>query len=259
MVSGYHAFTKRDNGKLGVIIDCGLTGAVLVIAIWYLCVPLVWEAVTSGRETIGSWWLSWYPIALVAVAAAIGGACGYYLHVRLRGWFSTIGRLVFLVGLIFIGVVIGRRVQTIQRFRENQAAYLNRCAGYIRAAKQQQQELLSSLSADEQALSLLLETPEIAPRIEAPIAALRDRLDAELETLNNLRFSGREKAAEIESARAYELRAEGISSDAYIESLAKQKTGPELLGSQNGLDPLLKAEAVGLGAKIVEMGMAQGW
>jgi hypothetical protein len=254
MVSGYHAFTKRDNGKLGPIFDFGLTGAALIVAIWYWQVPLVWEAATSSSGVEPSFWLSWYPFTLAAVVAAIGGAGGYYLRVGLKSWFSTMGRLIFFVGLCFIGVVIGHRVQTIQRLDQNRAAYLDRCVGYIQTAKQRQQKLLSALSADEQALSMLLEKPATAPGIGAPIAVLRDRLDAELEALNNLRFGGRQEAAEMESGRAHELRSREISSDAYIESLTKRKPGPELLGLENGSDPFLQAEAVLLAAKIVEAG-----
>jgi hypothetical protein len=254
MVAGYHTLTKRHNGKLGQVIDFGLTGAVLVIAIWYLFVPLVWEVATSGREVVESFWLSWYPFALVAVAAGIAGVCGCYLRVGLNGWFSTTGRIVFFAGLTFITVVVGYRVQTIQQFRETQAVYLDRCAGYIQTARQRQQELLRSLGADEQAVSALLEKPEIGPGIQVSIAALRSRLEAELDVLINLRLSGREQAAEVESARAHDLRARGLSSNYYIESLAKQKPGPELLGSQEGLDPFLQAKAVLLAAKIVEAG-----
>jgi hypothetical protein len=256
MVAGYHALTKRDNHKLGPVIDFGLTGAVLVIAIWYLFVPLVWEAATSGREGIESFWLSWYPVALAALAAAIGGVCGYYLRFGLKCRFSTIGRIVFFAGLSFIGIVVGHRVKTIQQFRETQAAYLDRCVGYIQSARQRQQGLLASLSADERALGMLLEKPEFGPGIQAPIAALHNQLEVELDTLNNLPLAGREQATQIESARGHEMRAQGISSDAYIESLAKQEPGPELLGSQNGLDPLRQAAAVALAAKIVETGMA---
>ena len=46
----------------------------------------------------------------------------------------------------------------------------------------------------------------------------------------------------------------GVSSDAYIESLAKQKPGPKLVGSENDLDPLLQAQALALAVKIVEAG-----
>ena len=86
----------------------------------------------------------------------------------------------------------------------------------------------------------------------APLQAPGVRINTRL-----CRLGGREQAAEIESARAHDLRGRGVSSDAYIESLAKQKPGPELLGSENGLDPLPQAQAVAV--KIVQTGMAQGW
>jgi hypothetical protein len=264
MVAGNHAFIKTDNHRLGLVIDFGSTGAVLVIAIWYLFVPLVWGAATSGREVMVSFWLTWYPIGLAAFAAAIGGVCGYYLRFGVKGcfgvkgWFSPIGRVAFFAGVSFIGIAVGQRVKTIQQFRETQAAYLDRCVGYIQKARQKQQELMASLGADERALGTFLDRREIGPGIQEPIAALRNQLEIELDTLNNLPLAGREQAAEIESARAHKVRARGISSNAYIESLAKQKPGPELLGSQNGLDPMLQAEAVALAAKIVETEMA-GW
>ena len=110
------------------------------------------------------------------------------------------------------------------------------------------------MSADEQTLSTLLEKPDTAAAIQAQVVALRGQVDAEVDVLGNLRLGGREQAAEIESARAHDLRARGVSSDAYIESLAKQKPGPELLGSENDLDPLLQAQALALAVKIVEAG-----
>jgi hypothetical protein len=110
------------------------------------------------------------------------------------------------------------------------------------------------LGADEQTLSTFLEKPETAPAIQAQVVALRGQVDAELDVLGNLRLGGREQAAEIESAHAHDLRARGVSSDAYIESLAKQKPGPELVGSENDLDPLLQAQALALAVKIVEAG-----
>jgi hypothetical protein len=118
--------------------------------------------------------------------------------------------------------------------------------------------LLSSLSANERTLSTILEKREIGPGIERAIGALRDSLGEELDTLNNLPLGGRQQAAEIESARAHDLRAQGISPDAYIESLTKQKPGPELIGSQNAIDPLLQAQMVVLAAGIVEAGVGGG-
>jgi hypothetical protein len=256
MLSGYHAFAKRDNGKLGLAMDCGLAAAVLVMAAWYLFVPMFWEAVTSGKEVVESCWPRWYPLVAAAVGSVIVGTCGHYLHGVARGWFSTMERIVFFLGLGFIAVVMVNRVQTIQRFRENQEAYLDRCVGYIQRARQQQQELLASLSADQRTLSTILEKPEIEPGTRSAIGALRDQLEAELDSLDNLRLGGREQAAEIESARAHDLRAQRKSPKAYLESLAKQKPGLEVIGSQNGVDPLLHAEAVALAAKIVETGMA---
>jgi hypothetical protein len=258
MVSGYHAFAKRDNGKLGLAMDCGLAVAVLVMAVWYLFVSMFWEAATSGKEVAASFWLSWYPLVAAAVGSVIGGICGRYLHGVSRGWFSTIERIVFFLGLGFIAVVIVYRVQTIQRFRENQEAYLDRWVGYIQRARQQQQELLAALSADQRTLSTILEKPEIEAGTRSAIGTLRDQLEAELDSLENLRLGGREQAAEIESARAHDLRAQGKSPKAYIESLAEQEPGLEVIGSQKGVDPLLHAEAVALAAKIVETG-SRGW
>jgi hypothetical protein len=258
MLSGYHAFAKRDNGKLGLATDCGLAAAVLVMAVWYLFVPMFWEAATCGKEVAESLWLSWYPLVAATVGSVIGGACSRYLHGAVRGWFSIVERIVFFLGLGFIAVVIVYRVQTIQRFRENQEAYLDHCVGYIQRARQQQQELLASLGADQRALSTILEKPEIEPGTRSAIGALRDQLEAELDSLENLRLGGREQAAQIESARAHDLRAQGKSPEIYIAALAKQKPGPELIGSQNEVDPLLHAEAVALAAKIVEAG-SQGW
>jgi hypothetical protein len=258
MVSGYHAFAKRDNAKLGLAMDCGLAVAVLVMAVWYVFVPGVWQSATSGREAVESFWLSWYPLGLVAASSLLGGFCGHYFHGVLRSWFSTMARVVVFLGLGFIALVILDRVQTIERFRENQTGYLNRWVAYIQQARQQQQELLSSLSAHERTVSTILEKREIGPGIERAIGALRDRLGEELDTLNNLPLGGRQQAAEIESARAHDLRAQGISQDAYIESLTKQKPGPELIGSQNGIDPLLQAAAVVLAARIVEAGVDGG-
>jgi hypothetical protein len=259
MVSGYHAFAKRDNAKLGLAMDCGLAVAVLVMAVWYVFVPGVWQSATSGREAVESFWLSWYPLVLVAVSSLMGGFCGHYFNRVLRSWFSTVARVVVFLGLGFIALVILDRVQTIQRFRENQTGYLNRWVAYMQQAKQQQQELLSSLSANERTLSTILEKREIGLGIERAIGASRDRLEEELDTINNLPLGGRQQAAEIESARAHDLRAQGISLDAYIESLARQKPGPELIGSQNGIDPLLQAQMVVLAAGIVEAGVAAGW
>jgi hypothetical protein len=188
----------------------------------------------------------------------MGGFCGHYFHGVLRSWFSTMARVVVFLGLGFSALVILDRVQTIQRFRENQTGYLNRWVAYMQQARQQQQELLSSLSANERTLSTILEKREIGPGIERAIGALRDSLGEELDTLNNLPLGGRQQAAEIESARAHDLRAQGISPDAYIESLTKQKPGPELIGSQNAIDPLLQAQMVVLAAGIVEAGVGGG-
>jgi hypothetical protein len=259
MVSGYHAFVKRDNVKLGLAIDCGLAVAVLVMAIWYVSVPTFWEFAASGKEVAESLWLSWYPLVLAGVGLVIGGTCGHYLHGVFTGWFSPMARVVFFLGLSFIAVLMVYRIQTIQRLRENQVGYLNHCVGYMQQVRQQQQGLLSSLSASERTLSAILEKPEIGPGIESAVGALHSQVEAELESVNNLRLGGREQAAEIESARAHDLRAQGTSPEAYIESLARQKPGPELIGSQNGLDPLLHAEATELAAGIVETGMRGCW
>lgn len=258
MVSGYHAFVKRDNVKLGLALDCGLAVAVLVLGAWYFFVPMFWEAATSGKEVAESFWLSWYPLVAAAVGSVIGGTCGYCLHGVARGRFSTLERIVFFLGLGFIAVVMVHRLQTIQRFRENQEAYLDRCVAYIQRATQRQQELLASLSANQQTLSTILERPEVEAGARSAIGALRDQLEAELDTLDNFRLGGREQAAEIESARAHDFRAQGKSQKAYLESLAKQKPGLEVIGSQDGVDPLLHAEQLVLAAAIAEAGF-QGW
>ena len=88
--------------------------------------------------------------------------------------------------------------------------------------------------------------------LRQPLPHLRQPLP---HIVNNLPLGGRQQVAEIESARAHDLRAQGLSPDVYIESLARQKPGPELIGSQNGIDPLLHAAAVVLAARIVEAGV----
>jgi hypothetical protein len=252
MVSGYHALAKSDNAKLGRAIDCGLAIAIPVMAIWYVFVPLFWEAASGGKEIRDSLWLSWVPLVPAVLGAAIAGVCGYYLSRGASGWFSGKVRVLFLLGLIWAAVVMTGRVQTMQRFRDEQAAYLNRCIGYLATFGQRQQALVSALSAHEKALSDILETPEMEAEIKGTVDDQRAQIRTELETLSNLQSGGREQAAEIESARAHEFRAKGISPERYIETLANRKPGPELLGSQDGSDPLVRADGLVLAASVME-------
>jgi hypothetical protein len=256
MVSGYHALAKSDNTKLGRAIDCGLAIAIPVMAIWYVFVPLFWEAASGGKEIRDSLWLSWVPLVPAVLGAAIAGVCGYYLSRGASGWFSGKVRVLFLLGLIWVAAVMTGRVQTIQRFRDEQAAYLNRCVGYLATFERRQQALASALSAHEKALSDILETPEVEAEIKGTVDDQRAQIRTELETLSNLQSGGREQAAEIESARAHEFRAEGISPERYVETLANRKPGPELLGSQDGSDPLIRADELVLAAALIEAGVA---
>jgi hypothetical protein len=252
MVSGYHALAKSDNAKLGRAIDCGLAIAIPVMAIWYVFVPLFWEAASGGKEIRDSLWLSWVPLVPAVLGAAIAGVCGYYLSRGASGWFSGKVRVLFLLGLIWVAVVMTGRVQTIQRFRGEQAAYLNRCVGYLATFGQRQQALVSALSTHEQTLSGILEMPGVGLEMKAATDHLRVQLQAELDTLSNLQSSGSEPAAEIESARAHDFRTTGRSPESYIESLAKRKPGPELLGSADGSDPLVRADGLVLAASMME-------
>jgi uncharacterized membrane protein YtjA (UPF0391 family) len=253
MVSGYHALAKSDNAKLGRAIDCGLTIAILVTATWYVFVPSFWEAASGGKEIRESFWLSWLPLIPTVLGAAIAAACGYYLYGGAAGWFSGKVRVLFFLGLVLATVTMMGRVETIQRFRDVQAAYLNRCAGYLEASEQRQRALVSALSAHEKTLSEILETPDVGSEIKAAIDDLRAQLQAELDTLSNLQSSGREQAAEIESARAHDFRAKGSSPESYVESLANRKPGPELLGFQDGSDPLVRADGLALAASLTEI------
>jgi len=254
MVSGYHALAKSDNAKLGRAIDCGLAIAILVMAIWYVVVPLFWEAASSGKEIRDSLWLSWVPLVPAVLGAAIAGVCGYYLSRGASGWFSGKVRVLFLLGVIWVAVVMTGRVQTIRRFRDEQAAYLNRCVGYLAAFGQRQQALVSALSTHEQTLSGILEMPEVGSEMKAATDDLRAQLQAELDTLSNLQSS--EPVAEIESARAHDFRTTGRSPESYIESLAKRRPGPELLGSQDGSDPLVRTDGLVLAASMMEAAVA---
>jgi hypothetical protein len=256
MVSGYHALAKSDNAKLGRAIDCGLAIAIPVMAIWYVFVPLFWEAASGGKEIRDSLWLSWVPLVPAVLGAAIAGVCGYYLSRGASGWFSGKVRVLFLLGLIWVAVVMTGRVQTIQRFRDEQAAYLNRCVGYLATFERRQQALASALSVHEKALSDILETPEVEAEIKGTVDDQRAQIRTELETLSNLQSGGREQAAEIESARAHDFRARGISPERYVETLANRKPGPELLGSQDGSDPLIRADELVLAAALIEAGVA---
>jgi hypothetical protein len=256
MVSGYHALAKSNNAKLGAAIDCGLAVAILVTATWYVFVPTFWEAAISGTEIKGSLWLSWFPLVPEALGVTTAGVCGCYLYRGTGGWFSGKTRALFLIGWGFATVVLMDRVQTIQRFQDEQAAYLDRGVDYLGRFDQRRQELLSALSAHEKALSKILETPNIGSHIKTAADDLHARLEAELETLNNLGLSGPEKIAAIESARAHDLRAKGISPQIYIETLANRKPGPELLGSQDGSDPLIRADALVLAATMTAAAVA---
>jgi hypothetical protein len=256
MVSGYHALAESDNAKLGRAIDCGLAIAIPVMAIWYVFVPLFWEAASGGKEIRDSLWLSWAPLVPAVLGAAIAGVCGYYLSRGASGWFPGKVRVLFLLGLIWVAVVMTGRVQTIQRFRDEQAAYLNRCVGYLEAFGQRQQALVSALSTHEQTLSGILEMPGVGLEMKAATDDLRAQLQAELDTLSNLQLSGSEPAAEIESARAHDFRTTGRSPESYIESLAKRKPGPELLGSADGSDPLIRADELVLAAALIEAAVA---
>jgi hypothetical protein len=255
MLSGYHAFSKRDNGKLGLAIDCGLVLAVLALAIWYLIVPRFWEMATSGREVANWFWLSWYPLALGAGVSVLGGFCGTGLHQVWRSWFSTPARVVLFLGLVFIAVVLLWRVQTIRRLSEAQEAHLNRWVAYREQAKRQQEELLSALSTDERKLSGILQKGDSFAGMEPAIGGLRDQVEGELDLLNNLRLDGREQAMEVELALAHDLRAQGVSPDAYLERLARLRPGSELIESQNGPNPFARGVALALAAAIVESGV----
>jgi hypothetical protein len=256
MVSGYHALAKSDNAKLGRAIDCGLAIAIPVMAIWYVFVPLFWEAASGGKEISDSLWLSWVPVVPAVLGATIAGVCGYYLSRGAPGWFSGKARVLILLGLIWVAVLMIGRVQTIQRFRNEQAAYLNRCVGYLEAFGQRQQTLVSALSTHEKALSDVLEMAEVEAEIKGTVGDLRAQIRTVLETLSNLQSGGREPVAEIESARVHDFRAKGISPERYIESLAKRKPGPELLGSADGSDPLVRADELVLAAALIEAAVA---
>ena len=258
MVSGYHALAKSDNAKLGRAIDCGLAIAIPVMAIWYVFVPLFWEAASGGKEIRDSLWLSWAPLVPAVLGAAIAAVCGYYLSGEAAGWFSAKVRVLFVLGLIWVTLVMTGRVQTIQRFRGEQAAYLNRCVGYLQAFGQQQPALVSALSTREQTLSDILEMPEVGSEMKGTVDDLRARIRTELDTLSNLQSSGREPAAEIESARAHDFRTTGRSPESYIETLANRKPGPELLGSADGSDPLVRADGLVLAASMMEAAVVRG-
>jgi hypothetical protein len=256
MVSGYHALAKSDNAKLGRAIDCGLAIAILVMAIWYGFVPLFWEAASGGKEISDSLWLSWVPLVPTVLGATIAGVCGYYLLRGASGWFSGKARVLFLLGLIWVAVLMIGRVQTIRRFRDEQAAYLNRCVGYLEAFGQRQQTLGSALSIHEQTLSDILAMPEVGSEMKAATDAMRAQIRTELDTLSNLQSGGREQAAEIESARAHDFRAKGISPERYVENLANRRPGQELLGSADGSDPLDRADGLVLAAALMEAAVA---
>jgi hypothetical protein len=186
----------------------------------------------------------------------VAGVCGYYLYRGTTGWFSAKTRLLFLLGLGFGAVLMMGRVQTIQRLRIAQAGFLNRSARYLDTFGQRQQESLSALGDHEKALSEILDRPDLASEIKTATDDLRAQLQAELNTLVNLRLSGRQQAAEVESARAHDFRVKGRSPEDYVESLAKRKPGPELLGLPEGIDPLVPADGLVLGATMVEIAVA---
>jgi hypothetical protein len=58
----------------------------------------------------------------------------------------------------------------------------------------------------------------------------------------------------VESVRAHDFR--GVSPEEYVESLAKRKPGPELLGLPEGTDPLVRSDGLVLEATIVEIAVA---
>jgi len=256
MISGYHALAKSDNAKLAAVIDGGLGAAILVTAIWYFFVPLFWEAANRGKEIGDSFWLSWFPLVPEVLGAAVAGVCGYYLYRGATGWFSGKVRVLFLLGLGLVAVVMMARVQTIQRLQAAQAGYLNRSVRYVETFGQRQQESLSELGDHEKTLSEILDRPDLGSDIKTATDDLRAQLQAELNTLVNLRLSGRQQAAEVESARAHDFRAKGVSPADYVESLAKRKPGPELLGLPEGIDPLVRADGLVLEATMVEIAVA---
>jgi hypothetical protein len=253
MISGYHALTKSDNAKLAAAIDGGLAAAILVTATWYFFVPRFWEAANSGKEIGDSFWLSWFPLVPEVLGAAVAGVCGYYLYGGATGWFSGKVRLLFLLGLGFVAVVMMGRVQMIQRLRAEQAGYLNRSVRYLETFGQRQQESLSALSDHEKMLSEILDKPDLGSEIKTATDDLRAQLQVELNTLVNLRLSGRQQAAEVESAQAHDFRGKGVTPADYVESLAKRKPGPELLGWPAGIDPLVRADGLVLEATMVEI------
>jgi hypothetical protein len=254
MVSGYHTLVNRDNAKLGAAIDYTLATTALIMAIWYGVVPAFWDAASAGKEISGSLRLSWLPLILAAIGAAVAAAGTHHLQVRAGGLFSMKVRLVFMLGLVLLAVVLPPRVGIIRRFKREQTAYLNRCASYLETSGIRRQQLLSALSAHQQTLDAVWE--KLAGEFGSQVKALSDVLQADLEALRNLRLSGREQAAEIESARAHDFRVQGKSPNDYLQSLANHKPGPQLLGWQKAIDPLTQAEAVGLAATIVEAGLA---
>src|ERR1700722_10318110 len=258
MVSGYHALAKSDNAKLGRAIDCGLAIAIPGMAIWYVFVPLFWEAASGGKEIRDSLWLSWVPLVPAVLGAAIAGVCGHYLSRGASGWFSEKVRVLYLLGLIWVAVVMTGRVQTIQRFRGEQAAYLNRCVGYLEAFGQRQPALVSALSTHERTLSDILVMPGVGSEMKGIVDDLRAQIQTELDTLSNLQSAGREQAAEIESARAHDFRAKGRATESYIEGLANRRPGPELLGSQDGSDPLVRADGLVFAASMMEAAVKTG-
>ena len=153
---GYHVFTKRDNASWAGHCTLWIDRAVLVVAIWYLFIPLVWESATapgSGRVLLVEL-VSARTRALPqrsAVPAATISRAG------LKGCSRTIDQSYFLPAKASFSRYRQRAnhpaVQSIIR-----QLHLNRCIGYIQTARQRQQELLASLSADEQTLSTLLES-----------------------------------------------------------------------------------------------------
>ena len=252
MLPGYHTLLKSDNAKLGLALDYGLVAAVVFVAIWYFCVPTFWEAATRGREVSDSFWLSWYPLALFAAVAIAIGVCGCLLGWPPAGLLAPRTRIVFLLGLVALLILMPGRVVEIQRFREAQSAYLNRCLRYLETGDRQQTELLTALEAHQRVLSSLLETSELNPEIQSATSALNDQLQAMLEVLSNLHPADRVQVAEIESSRAHDFRGQAIGPEEYRRSLAKREPGPELFGSGSEVDPLLRAEALALAAAALE-------
>jgi hypothetical protein len=255
MVSDYHSLSKNDNANLGLGLDYGLVAAVLLTAMWYVFVPTFWEVAARGKEIGESFWLGWGPLVLVASGSVAAGVFGYFGGWPAAGLLAKKVRVLVLLGLGILAVLIPQRVQMILKFREEQTAYLDRCIRYVEEWSRRQRELLSVVDQHQGALGSFAPRSEVSPEIQAVAEALNDQLQAAREALANVHPAGRAQAAEIESGRAHDFRAQAILPDEYSRSVAKEKPGPELLGSAGGVDPSTRAETAVLGATIVESGL----